>query len=113
MKTANTTSLILNEYVKATRLLSMHDKGYYLVEDSLDSKTLNDLSSIKSLVETSLMLLSSEEKEFLNREFLDGSCKTWWINVYSRSSYYRLRERICSKFLNNLKINRDLILSIK
>ena len=44
-------------------------------------------------------LLLKPEKELIVNEFLLDRPNLWWVNDYSRSTYYRLRRRACKKFM--------------
>ena len=45
-------------------------------------------------------LLLKPEKELIVNEFLLEKSNLWWVNDYSRSTYYRLRRRACKKFMD-------------
>ena len=61
----------------------------------IDDKKLNIVRKV-SLV---LALLSEEEREIIVNDFINLSVpRVWWLNRYSRSTYYRKREEAVNKF---------------
>jgi hypothetical protein len=44
-------------------------------------------------------LLTKTEKEIIANEFLFCEPSLWWIEKYSRSSYYRRKFKACKKFI--------------
>lgn len=51
-----------------------------------------------------MMQCNELEKEFLNNEYFTPLPKGWWIEIYSRATYYRLRLSIARKFLKYLSL---------
>ena len=54
------------------------------------------------LIQEALKRLSQEEQQCLRNDFLSPLSKNWWMEFYSRSTYYRLRYLAIARFLDCL-----------
>jgi len=54
------------------------------------------------LIQETLKRLTQEEQRLLHNDFLMPSSKNWWMNYYSKGTYYRLRYLTMSRFLHCL-----------
>lgn len=54
------------------------------------------------LIQESLKRLTAEEQRILNNDFLLPISKNWWMDYYSKSTYYRLKYLAVSRFLHCL-----------
>jgi hypothetical protein len=63
--------------------------------------TLNDQAYL-FLIQEALKRLSQEEQRLLCNDFLSPLSKNWWMEYYSKSTYYRLRYLAIDRFLHCL-----------
>lgn len=54
--------------------------------------------SIKSALE----YLTVEEKRILHADYIEGLEKNWWMEFYSKTSYYRIKYAALKRFINCL-----------
>ena len=54
------------------------------------------------LIDETLSRLSVEEQSVLRNDFLSPLSKNWWMEFYSKSTYYRLRHLAVDRFLHCL-----------
>ena len=73
-----------HQEIKANIDLNSHDKDYLF------------------LIQESLRRLTHEEQRLLYNDFLSPLSKNWWMEFYSKSTYYRLRHLAVDRFLNCL-----------
>lgn len=62
-----------------------------------------DLITVR-LYEGALEALPSRYREIIVREFLDESADGWFYNYYPKSTFYRLRQRAISEFMDCLNV---------
>ncbi len=79
--------------IKKTTLVNETGDTYYLSEDSL-----HGYINFKNHVDHIVNMLDPYEKEFLVNEFFRNNCN-WWVNMYSKSTYYRFKNHTVDKFL--------------
>lgn len=53
-------------------------------------------------IDCALGNLTSEEKRILHADYIDQLEKNWWMEYYSRTSYYRIKEVALRRFINCL-----------
>lgn len=59
--------------------------------------------SLQSRIDNVLDKLDWEESDFLRKEFFNNNIyNNWWMNYYSRSTYYRIKKKCMQKFLELL-----------
>ena len=59
--------------------------------------------SLQTKIDFVLDKLDWEDSNFIKKEFFSNNYKSgWWINYYSRSTYYRLKNRAMKMFLGLL-----------
>lgn len=59
--------------------------------------------SLQTKIDNVLDILDWESASFLKNEFFDSRHKTnWWMNYYSRSTYYRVKKKAMESFLGLL-----------
>lgn len=63
---------------------------------------VGETAHLERMVEKVLESLSKEEREILEQEFIWGKDKLWYLNYYSKSTYYRLRKKAINRFINCL-----------
>ena len=54
------------------------------------------------LIHETLRRLTHEEQRLLRNDFLSPLSKNWWMEFYSKSTYYRLRHLAVDRFLDCL-----------
>jgi len=92
-----------------TILISFHASLYrslqsrlrYTSEISLKHLTQDDQVYL-FLIQEALKRLSQEEQRLLCNDFLSPLSKNWWMEYYSKSTYYRLRYLAVDRFLHCL-----------
>lgn len=55
-------------------------------------------------VEKTLKLFDPLEKSILEKEYFTPLAKNWWISLFSRATYYRMRLNVARKFLDNFSM---------
>lgn len=87
---------ILENYgeIKHTTLVNEQGSTYYLTDDSLKGYI-----NLKEHVDYTIGKLDPFEKEFMNNEFFNPSNTSWWAKLYSKSTYYRVKNNTIRKFL--------------
>lgn len=68
-----------------------------IARKSLTASSIEELEIQK--VNFAFSLLFKQEKEVIINEFFLDQHAMWWVERYSRSTYYRLRQTACSKFI--------------
>ena len=59
--------------------------------------------SLQTKIDNVLSVLDWESSCFLKNEFFDNHRKSdWWMNYYSRSTYYRVKKKAMESFLGLL-----------
>lgn len=74
-------------------------KDFYLKEMVIDYGTRPDLNT---LINRSLRRISKESRRIITKEYVEGADEDWWYEYYSRSSYYRLKNKALDEFINQL-----------
>lgn len=88
-------------------------KGVQLLRNDLicesDSMYMDTISKyqyyygLQNKIDRILDKLDYEYSNFIKQEFLSNNYKTnWWMNYFSRSTYYRIKARAMEKFLGML-----------
>ena len=57
-----------------------------------------------SLYESALEALPGKYREIIVREFLDEEGEGWYYHYYSKSTFYRLRQRAISEFMDCMNV---------
>lgn len=53
-------------------------------------------------IEHALNQLNDEERSILTEENLKSNTKNWWMEYYSKSTYYRIKHRALERFIHCL-----------
>lgn len=72
------------------------------LNEQIDS--IDELKEIILTFECIVDTLSSESRTMIFNEFIDQNDKNWWLEYYSRSSYYRAKTRAMEEFLFYLNV---------
>ena len=95
------------QYLDVRRVIAIRDNYFHCIASLNNSLRLNDGNSLRSSmyeeyakdVEHALESLDALDQKILNREFFHCTNKFWWIGLYSRTTYYRIRRKAIVKFL--------------
>ena len=77
---------------------------FFLAREVDEFEKLSDIDAVDekeryvSRVRAAFDSLKEEEKEMINNEFFYENYPFWWVNKYSRSAFYRLRNRSMFNF---------------
>jgi len=92
-----------------TILISFHANLYRSLQSRLRYNSEIILKNISQndqaylfLIQETLKRLSEEEQRVLRNDFLSPLSKNWWMEYYSKSTYYRLRYLAVDRFLHCL-----------
>lgn len=96
--------------LKQLSILADYHLRYYRERLKRDAYYLeiNEKPSIKPdqkyryLIACSLESLSEEERRILEAEYLELKGKNWWMEYYSKSTYYRIKYRALTRFIHCL-----------
>ena len=80
--------------IKDTMLVSEEGSTYHLSDDSLKGYV-----AFKEHVDYTIKRLDPFESEFLENEFFHPNKNAWWSKMYSKSTYYRVKNRTVNRFL--------------
>lgn len=53
-------------------------------------------------INCALERLNEDERRILTKEFVENQPKNWWMEYYSKSTYYRFKHRACARFIHCL-----------
>ena len=53
-------------------------------------------------IQCSIEQLSSEERRILVTEFIECEDKNWWMDYFSKTSYYRIKRNALTRFIHCL-----------
>lgn len=73
----------------------------FIVNETIEPMLL-PFQIYKEAIESALKSLDEEELRVMCHEFIDHSPKYWWREYYSRATYYRIKSKAMTKFLNCL-----------
>lgn len=72
------------------------------------NSTIEDKDELRSLVSSFEMIinaLSQDSQLIIKNEFVEQRNDEWWIDYYSRATYYRLKTRALEEFLFYINIS--------
>lgn len=72
------------------------------------NSTIEDKDELRSLVSSFEMIinaLSQDSQLIIKNEFVEQRKDEWWIDYYSRATYYRLKTRALEEFLFYINIS--------
>ena len=92
-------SLILNTFQKkASKLADSSDE-----DEEEKKKKISEIEKARGVIRKAtgaLSMISPEYRNIIIREFLFNNDKIWWVNFYSRSTFYRKRAKAVDAFWN-------------
>jgi DNA-directed RNA polymerase specialized sigma subunit len=87
------------KYKKANIYSMMLENKVYVISDKADEDKMKEYNSFKIIFEAFLATLEEDEKQIIKNDFYDHVQENWWIGIYSRSTYYRIKNRAIKKLL--------------
>ena len=79
-------------------MMSAREKSMYdIAKKSLSASSIEEIEIQK--VNFVFSLLNRKEKDIILNEFVLARPSMWWADKYSRSTFYRTRQKICKKFV--------------
>lgn len=96
---ANKLMEIVNQYRKANILMSMKEKKVFMLNDGFDDARMQEYSNYKVMFDAFFDTLKEDEKLVILNDFYDMVSVNWWIGIYSRSTYYRIKNKAIEKML--------------
>lgn len=98
----------MNYYPQISTSIIRETKNHYnkSVAERLNS-TIEDKDELKSLISSFEMIikaLSSDSQLIITNEFVEQRGDEWWVDFYSRATYYRLKTRALEEVLFYLNI---------
>lgn len=93
----------VNYYPQVSAGVIRETKRYYKrsVAERLNSR-IEDKEELKSLIssfEIIIKALSPDSQVIITNEFIDQKEDDWWVDYYSRATYYRLKTRALEEVL--------------
>ena len=93
----------VNYYPQVSAGVIRETKKYYKksVAERLNSRIENkdELKSLISSFEIIIKALSPDSQVIITNEFIDQKEDDWWVDYYSRATYYRLKTRALEEVL--------------
>lgn len=93
----------VNYYPQVSAGVIRETKRYYKrsVAERLNSRIENkdELKSLISSFEIIIKALSPDSQVIITNEFIDQKEDDWWVDYYSRATYYRLKTRALEEVL--------------
>ena len=71
------------------------------------NQKIDDYDELQGIIRSFELIVSNltyESKHIIKSEFMDNSARDWWEQMYSRSTYYRLKTRAMEEMLYYLYI---------
>ncbi|WP_455682917.1 MG284/MPN403 family protein [Thomasclavelia sp.] len=98
----------MNYYPQISTSIIRETKNHYnkSVAERLNS-TIEDKDELKSLISSFEMIikaLSPDSQLIITNEFVEQRGDEWWVDFYSRATYYRLKTRALEEVLFYLNI---------
>ncbi|MEA5026616.1 MAG: hypothetical protein VB012_03030 [Erysipelotrichaceae bacterium] len=59
-------------------------------------------SDLVMMIDFTINRLDEESRRIINYDFINKKHKYWWNEYYSRTTYYRLKNKAMSQFINCL-----------
>ena len=88
----------LDHYRKSQTVEKLQEFGL-MVKETTDKNLEN---AYCFTIDCALEFLTIKEKRILQADYIDHLEKNWWMEYYSRTSYYRIKEAALRRFINCL-----------
>lgn len=93
-------------YFKALSIIKGEVKTVNLLMENNLKKADNNQNEIELLylekIERAFRRLDIDSQKIINNDFFYNNYKFWWLDLYSTSTYYRLKRVALARFLDNL-----------
>ena len=90
---------IVLTYQKANLYLNMLERKVYVLNEKTDEDKIQEYKNCRLLFETFFNTLEEDEKLIIMNDFYERLNVNWWIGTYSRSTYYRIKNRAIDRML--------------
>lgn len=70
------------------------------VNNGLGTNTFHNNKRFHFVFDYVLKSLHGEYQHILTNTFINPSFKYWWVGIYSKTSFYRLREKALTSFIS-------------
>ena len=80
--------------LEGNSLLICEGEEFYLVK-----KDINYYNDLKNKVDYILLQMEKELSQIIYNEFFSSKMENWWMYYFSRSTYYRLKNKAMDNFL--------------
>ena len=67
-------------------------------------ETYKSDKTTKMLVENALKELDVDEQRIIQKSYIENNTDLWYLDYYTKSTYYRLKTKALSKFLHCLHV---------
>ena len=71
-----------------------------------------ELQKLNGILDYCLSSLKSDFQEILNESYFNVSYKFWWVDYYSKSAFYRRREKAITSFVSLFEMINENFISI-
>lgn len=96
---ANRLEEFVRKYRKACLYAEFYEKKILIINDKSDEEKLQKHLKYKEMFESFYDTLKEDEKLIIRFDFYDQVSENWWVSYYSRSTYYRIKNRAITKML--------------
>ena len=87
---------IMNTFEATAELMKILDSR----RTSLYEQNKEKFKVISRIFDYCLNSMSNEYRNVLDKTFINPSYKFWWVDYYSQSSFYRMRQKAVSSFVS-------------
>ncbi len=92
-------SKILKDYRIAKKIIELYEDGESAIVEKLTTTNLSKLYGDIALIDIIIDSLDDEIKEFIIKQYLTKKNDKWWLEFYSKSTYYRHKKNAVLSFL--------------
>lgn len=85
---------------KAQNKKRCYDSGFFVQERP---ETYNNLEATLFLMEITLSSLSDDSRRIIEQDYIVKREKEWWLDFYSKTTYYRLKRKAIDEFIRCLE----------
>ena len=90
---------ILAEYHKATQMVKFEEAKYHFGNEEKKDKETYELNRKIVEIDSVLNLLMNDDRLVIENEFITVHNDFWWVEYYSKSTYYRHLNRAVEEFI--------------
>lgn len=100
--TSNSMFRLMDAEIKSIAKIYFDSQSKVLKVNKADELLIVRQTIVKK-VESAFSCLSALDKQFINNEFFYEQYQFWWVSIYSKSTFYRLKRTAMCKFLNQYR----------